>query len=347
MRPGSSRPSGRRSAATAAPSPASGRTTSPPPSCAAVVDRAGIDPALVEDVILGCANQAGEDNRDVARMALLLAGLPGRGRWPDRQPAVRLRAPGDQLGRARDRGRRRRRVHRRRRRIDDPGAVRPAQGRAAVRPRHPRDGRHDPRLAVRQPAPGRAPLPVLDGRDRRERRRALGRLARAPGRVRAREPAARRRGHRGRPVRRPDRPDLGPAAEGRAARRRPRRASRAPTRPLEALGRLKPGLPTEGGTVTAGNSSGINDGASAVLLVEADRARELGLRPLARVVVDGGRRRRPGGHGRRARARRRARRSSAPGSASRTSTSSSSTRRSRRSRSSASTSSASIRPRST
>ena len=35
-----------------------------------------LDPALVDDVILGCANQAGEDNRNVARMALLLAGLP-------------------------------------------------------------------------------------------------------------------------------------------------------------------------------------------------------------------------------------------------------------------------------
>src|SRR6186997_321653 len=42
----------------------------------AVVDRSGIDGALVEDVILGCANQAGEDNRNVARMASLLAGLP-------------------------------------------------------------------------------------------------------------------------------------------------------------------------------------------------------------------------------------------------------------------------------
>src|SRR6186997_75221 len=42
----------------------------------AVVDRSGIDPGRIEDVILGCANQAGEDNRDVARMALLLAGLP-------------------------------------------------------------------------------------------------------------------------------------------------------------------------------------------------------------------------------------------------------------------------------
>ncbi len=42
----------------------------------AVVERAGIDPRTIDDVILGCTNQAGEDNRNVARMALLLAGLP-------------------------------------------------------------------------------------------------------------------------------------------------------------------------------------------------------------------------------------------------------------------------------
>src|SRR5574342_553727 len=42
----------------------------------AVVERAGVDPRSIEDVILGCANQAGEDNRNVARMAALLAGLP-------------------------------------------------------------------------------------------------------------------------------------------------------------------------------------------------------------------------------------------------------------------------------
>src|SRR5664279_2179246 len=42
----------------------------------ALVARSGIDPALIEDVILGCANQAGEDNRNIARMAALLAGLP-------------------------------------------------------------------------------------------------------------------------------------------------------------------------------------------------------------------------------------------------------------------------------
>src|SRR5690349_4334462 len=40
------------------------------------VDRSGIDPAEVTDVYWGAANQAGEDNRDVARMASLLAGLP-------------------------------------------------------------------------------------------------------------------------------------------------------------------------------------------------------------------------------------------------------------------------------
>ncbi|HYU57420.1 MAG TPA: acetyl-CoA C-acyltransferase [Actinomycetota bacterium] len=43
---------------------------------AAAVERAGVEPAEIEDVYLGCANQAGEDNRNVARMAGLLAGLP-------------------------------------------------------------------------------------------------------------------------------------------------------------------------------------------------------------------------------------------------------------------------------
>lgn len=43
---------------------------------AEAVRRANVDPASIEDVLLGCANQAGEDNRNVARMALLLAGLP-------------------------------------------------------------------------------------------------------------------------------------------------------------------------------------------------------------------------------------------------------------------------------
>jgi acetyl-CoA acetyltransferase family protein len=60
-----------------------------------------------------------------------------------------------------------------------------------------------------------------------------------------------------------------------------------PPRPdstMEGLARLKPVF-REGGTITAGNSSGINDGASAVLIVEAARARAVGLRPMARVVA--------------------------------------------------------------
>src|SRR5215813_9792631 len=42
----------------------------------AAVERAGVDPAQIDDVYMGAANQSGEDNRDVARMAALLAGLP-------------------------------------------------------------------------------------------------------------------------------------------------------------------------------------------------------------------------------------------------------------------------------
>jgi acetyl-CoA C-acetyltransferase/3-oxo-5,6-didehydrosuberyl-CoA/3-oxoadipyl-CoA thiolase len=42
----------------------------------AALDRVSFDPARIDDVILGCTNQAGEDNRNVARMAVLLAGLP-------------------------------------------------------------------------------------------------------------------------------------------------------------------------------------------------------------------------------------------------------------------------------
>src|SRR5579864_7524253 len=42
----------------------------------AAIERAGVPPEQIEDVYFGCANQAGEDNRNVARMAVLLAGLP-------------------------------------------------------------------------------------------------------------------------------------------------------------------------------------------------------------------------------------------------------------------------------
>jgi len=54
---------------------------------------------------------------------------------------------------------------------------------------------------------------------------------------------------------------------------------------LEALGKLKPAFKKEGGTVTAGNAPGVNDGASAVVVTSADRAKTLGIEPMARIVA--------------------------------------------------------------
>ena len=54
---------------------------------------------------------------------------------------------------------------------------------------------------------------------------------------------------------------------------------------MESLSKLKPAFKKDGGTVTAGNSSGLNDGAAALLIMSADKANELNLNPLARIVT--------------------------------------------------------------
>src|SRR5205807_10546693 len=54
---------------------------------------------------------------------------------------------------------------------------------------------------------------------------------------------------------------------------------------LEALGKLKPAFKKEGGTVTAGNAPGVNDGASAVVVTSLERARSLGIEPMARIAA--------------------------------------------------------------
>ena len=56
-----------------------------------LIERNELDPAAIDDVILGCANQAGEDNRNVARMAALLSGLPETVGGMTHQPALCLR----------------------------------------------------------------------------------------------------------------------------------------------------------------------------------------------------------------------------------------------------------------
>ena len=71
---------------------ACGPTTSARTSCArSSTARPQLDPARIDDVLFGDANGAGEDNRDVARMAVLLAGLPTSVPGATRQPALRLR----------------------------------------------------------------------------------------------------------------------------------------------------------------------------------------------------------------------------------------------------------------
>ena len=54
---------------------------------------------------------------------------------------------------------------------------------------------------------------------------------------------------------------------------------------MEVLGRMKPAFKREGGTVTAGNASGVNDGACAVVLMAEEKAEELGLKPMARILA--------------------------------------------------------------
>jgi len=54
---------------------------------------------------------------------------------------------------------------------------------------------------------------------------------------------------------------------------------------MESLARLRPAFKKDGGTVTAGNSSGLNDGAAAVLIMSAEKAQELKLKPLARILA--------------------------------------------------------------
>src|SRR5829696_6896017 len=248
----------------------------------AVVDRSGIDPGLIEDVILGCANQAGEDNRDVARMALLLAGLPvevagltvnrlcGSGLQAINAAAHAI-AVGDGdvfigggvesmtrapyvMGKpeaAFDRGNRE---------VYDT-----TLGWRFVNPRLAE--RHYP-FAMGETAENVAEQWEV-GRDLQDAfaLRSQDRAAAAIADGRFDDQIV--------PITVPQRKGAAVVVD--------RDEQPRPDTSLEALERLKPAF-REGGTVTAGNSSGINDGASGVLLVEADRARTLGLRPLARVV---------------------------------------------------------------
>ena len=249
----------------------------------AVVDRAGVDPGLIEDVILGCANQAGEDNRDVARMALLLAGFPvevggltvnrlcGSGLQAINSAAHAI-AVGDGdlfIGGG----------------VESMSRAPYVQLKAeAAYDRGPREMADttlgwrfvNPRLAERH-----YPYSMGETAENVAERWGVSRERQDAFAVESQQRAvaaidAGRFDDQIVPIAVPQRKGE-PFIVARDEH--PRADTTA-----EVLARLKPAFRPDGGTVTAGNSSGINDGASAVLLVEAERARELGLRPIARVV---------------------------------------------------------------
>lgn len=248
----------------------------------AAVERCGIDPALIEDVCFGAANQAGEDNRNVARMASLLAGLP------ETVPGVtvnRLCASGLEA--------------------------------VSVAARMIEAGHGDVLIAGGVESMSRAPLVLSKadsayGRTQELHDTTIGWRFINPRLAELHHPwsmgetaenVARRFG-----VSREDQDLFALRSQQRwhAAHMAgkfgdeivpveitQRKGAPAvvdtdehprPETTIEQLARLRPAFAGDDkGTVTAGNSSGVNDGAAALVLVEADRARALGLEPLAYV----------------------------------------------------------------
>src|SRR5918994_3466559 len=248
----------------------------------AAVERAGVHPDDIDDVILGAANQAGEDNRNVARMSALLAGLPTNVAG---QTVNRLCGSGLQ-------------------------AINSAAHAIMV-------GDGDAFVAGGVESMTRAPYVMAKpegGYDRGNREMfdtTLGwrftnprladmhqpftmgetgeNVAEQCGVSREDQDAFALRSHQ-RAVQAIEEgrfqnqivPVMVPQPKGDPLEITRDEHPRADTS-MEALAKLRPAF-REGGSVTAGNSSGINDGASATVLVEAGYARDHDLKPLARVV---------------------------------------------------------------
>ena len=246
----------------------------------ALVDRNRLDPAGIDDVIFGCTNQAGEDNRNVARMGLLRAGLP-------------VTVPGQTVNRLCGSGLQA---------VDTAfHAIAAGEGEAFIAGGVESMSRAPyvmlkPSMGYARGAPAvadtvlgwRFPNPAFTP----EWTIGLGRTA---------EVVAREFG-----VTREEQDAFAAESQARAQRAIARDRFRDELVPVEvprrkggpvlieadehpragvtpeALARLRPVF-EKGGTVTAGNSSGINDGAAALLVMEADRARSLGLAPMARI----------------------------------------------------------------
>src|SRR5579864_5287250 len=246
-------------------------------------DRASVKAAEVEDVILGCANQAGEDNRNVARMALLLAGFP-------------VEVPGQTVNRLCGSGMQ-----------ATITAAREIQSGAAdiIVAGGVESMTRAPWVMAKADSPfPRGPQTVFDT--------ALGwrlvnpKMAALYGTLQMGETAERvaqkyeispedqdafalRSHQRAVAAQRSGRlaeeivPVNVPQRKGEALTLADDEGPRQDTS-LEALGKLRPAF-AEAGSVTAGNSSPLNDGATALVLMSDGKAKERGLQPLARLVA--------------------------------------------------------------
>jgi 3-oxoadipyl-CoA thiolase len=252
---------------------------------AAVVELTGVDPERIVDVYFGAANQAGEDNRDVARMAALLAGLPHRvpGATVNRLCASGLEAvncaaravklgEGDfylaggveSMSRA-------------------PWVVEKPE---RALPRGPQT-MHDTTLGWRMVNPRMAELGVStetmgETGENVAERYGIGREEQDAFALRSHQRAV-AAAEAGRAAE-----EIVPieAAKGRETVLVEVDEGPRPDASLEQLAKLRPVF-REGGTVTAGNASTLNDGAACLLIASEQGAAGLGAEPLARVVSTG------------------------------------------------------------
>ena len=244
----------------------------------AALVRSKVDPALVDDVYFGCSNQAGEDNRNVARMAILLAGLPYSvpGATVNRLCGSGLEAVNSAA-----------RVI-----IAGEGEILVAGGvesmtrapMVMLKPETPfkRGGAAlaDSTIGWRFVNPAfpneYPPFSMGETAENLAEKYKISRSAQDEFALRSHRKAV-------------DARESGRFAEEIVAVKTPEKEDvrvdegpRADTS-IEKLSSLKPAFRKDG-TVTAGNSSGINDGAAAVVLMGANRAQSLGIKPIARIL---------------------------------------------------------------
>ena len=247
---------------------------------------AGLDPAALADVVLGCANQAGEDNRNVARMALLLAGLPTSvpGETVNRlcasgMSAVAVAARGARLGEGE---------------LYIAGGVEhmtraPYVLSKAGQPYSRSQELFDTSLGWRFVNPRMKEKYGIDAMGQTAENVAeqwrISREDQDRFALRSQQKAAAARS-RGRFAKEMVPVPLAPAGKGQSPGSFEQDEFIRPDTTLEVLARLKPAFRTDGkGSVTAGNSSGLNDGAAALLVASDEGVRQHRLTPSARFVA--------------------------------------------------------------